>query len=104
MDVVLKQFYLNCLAHASYVVGDEAAGEAVVVDPQCDVDQYPAFARDQGLRITHVVLTHLHADFLAGHLELRDRTGRSAWARRRRPSTRSGRSPTATSSTSARCA
>jgi hydroxyacylglutathione hydrolase len=73
--VILKQFYLNCLAHASYIVGDEAAGEAVVVDPQRDIDQYLAFARAHGLRLTHVVLTHLHADFLAGHLELRDRTG-----------------------------
>ena len=73
--MILQQFYLNCLAHASYVVGDEAAGLAVVVDPQRDVEQYLAFAREHGLRITHVVLTHLHADFLAGHLELRDRTG-----------------------------
>ncbi|MGE0363342.1 MAG: rhodanese-like domain-containing protein [Vicinamibacterales bacterium] len=73
--MVFQQFYLNCLAHASYVIGDTAAGEAVVVDPQRDVEQYLAFAREHGLRITHVVLTHLHADFLAGHLELRDRTG-----------------------------
>jgi hydroxyacylglutathione hydrolase len=73
--LILKQFYLNCLAHASYVVGDEAAGVAAVVDPQRDVQQYLAFAQEHGLRITHVVLTHLHADFLAGHLELRDRTG-----------------------------
>lgn len=73
--MLLQQFYLNCLAHASYVVGDEAAGEAVVVDPQRDIDQYLTFAREHGLRLTHVVLTHLHADFLAGHLELRDRLG-----------------------------
>ena len=73
--MILKQFYLNCLAHASYVVGDEQAGVAAVVDPQRDVQQYLAFAQEHGLRITHVVLTHLHADFLAGHLELRDRTG-----------------------------
>jgi len=73
--MVLRQFYLNCLAHASYLVGDEASRQAVVVDPQRDVEQYIAAAREQGLRITHVVLTHLHADFLAGHLELRDRTG-----------------------------
>jgi glyoxylase-like metal-dependent hydrolase (beta-lactamase superfamily II)/rhodanese-related sulfurtransferase len=73
--VILQQFYLNCLAHASYIVGDEAAGESVVVDPQRDVDRYLAFAQEHGLRISYVVLTHLHADFLAGHLELRDRTG-----------------------------
>jgi len=73
--MILKQFYLNCLAHASYVVGDEATHTAVVVDPQRDVDQYLAFAAERGLRIAHVVLTHFHADFVAGHLELRDRIG-----------------------------
>jgi len=56
-------------------VGDAEAGVAAVVDPQRDAGQYLAFAREHGLRITHVCLTHLHADFLAGHLELRDRTG-----------------------------
>ena len=73
--MILKQFYLNCLAHASYLIGDASAGVAAVVDPQRDVEQYLAYAAEQGVRITHVVLTHLHADFLAGHLELRDRTG-----------------------------
>ncbi len=73
--MILKQFYLNCLAHASYLVGDDHSHQAVVVDPQRDVEQYLAFAREHELRITHVFLTHLHADFLAGHLELRDRTG-----------------------------
>jgi hydroxyacylglutathione hydrolase len=73
--VILKQFYLNCLAHASYVIGDDHAHVAVVVDPQRDIDQYMAFAAENGLTIKHVVLTHFHADFLAGHLELRDRTG-----------------------------
>jgi glyoxylase-like metal-dependent hydrolase (beta-lactamase superfamily II) len=73
--VILKQFYLNCLAHASYLVADDHSRLAVVVDPQRDIEQYLAFAREHDLRITHVVLTHLHADFLAGHLELRDRTG-----------------------------
>src|SRR5947207_6720850 len=73
--MILHQFYLNCLAHASYLVGDEKAGIAAVVDPQRDIDQYVEFARRAGLRIAHVFLTHFHADFLAGHLELRDRTG-----------------------------
>ena len=73
--MILRQFYLNCLAHASYLVGDERSGLAAVVDPQRDVDQYLAFAADHHLRITHVFLTHFHADFIAGHLELRDRTG-----------------------------
>jgi glyoxylase-like metal-dependent hydrolase (beta-lactamase superfamily II)/rhodanese-related sulfurtransferase len=73
--MILKQFYLNCLAHASYLIGDESSGIAAVVDPQRDVDGYLAFAAEHRLRIAHVVLTHFHADFLAGHLELRDRTG-----------------------------
>src|SRR4029453_14142456 len=74
-SMILKQFYLNCLAHASYLVGDEESGAAAIVDPQRDTEQHLAFAREHGLRITHVFLTHLHADFIAGHLELRERTG-----------------------------
>jgi hydroxyacylglutathione hydrolase len=73
--VILEQFYLNCLAHASYLIGDEQGKIAAVIDPQRDVDQYVHFAAAHGLRIAHVVLTHFHADFVAGHLELRDRTG-----------------------------
>jgi hydroxyacylglutathione hydrolase len=73
--MILHQFYLNCLAHASYLVGDEQSGTAAVVDPQRDIDNYVAFAEAHGLRIAHVILTHLHADFIAGHLELRDRVG-----------------------------
>ncbi|HVH27392.1 MAG TPA: rhodanese-like domain-containing protein [Vicinamibacterales bacterium] len=73
--MILKQFYLNCLAHASYLVADEQAGVAAVVDPQRDIDQYISFADAHRCRIAHVVLTHFHADFVAGHLELRDRTG-----------------------------
>jgi glyoxylase-like metal-dependent hydrolase (beta-lactamase superfamily II)/rhodanese-related sulfurtransferase len=73
--VIFKQFYLGCLAHASYLVGDAASKTAAVIDPQRDIDQYVAFAGERGLTIRHVVLTHFHADFVAGHLELRDRTG-----------------------------
>jgi len=73
--MILKQFYLSCLAHASYFIGDEQSGVAAVVDPQRDTDQYIAFAKEHGLKIKHVFLTHLHADFIAGHLELRDRAG-----------------------------
>jgi hydroxyacylglutathione hydrolase len=73
--MILHQFYLNCLAHASYLIGDERAHIAAVVDPQRDIGQYLAFAEHSGLRIAHVILTHFHADFIAGHLELRDRTG-----------------------------
>jgi hydroxyacylglutathione hydrolase len=73
--VIFKQFYLPCLAHASYLIGDEVTGTAAVIDPQRDTDQYIAFAAQQALKIKHVFLTHLHADFVAGHLELRDREG-----------------------------
>ena len=73
--MILHQFYLNCLAHASYLVGDEGSGVAAVIDPQRDIQQYLSFAEQHGLRIAHVILTHLHADFIAGHLELRDRVG-----------------------------
>ena len=73
--MILKQFYLNCLAHASYLVGDVGTHTAAVVDPQRDVDQYLAYASEHDLRIAHVFLTHFHADFIAGHLELRDRAG-----------------------------
>ena len=73
--MIVKQFYLPCLAHASYLIGDEATGTAAVVDPQRDIDQYIAFAAGNKLQIKHVFLTHFHADFVAGHLELRDRVG-----------------------------
>jgi hydroxyacylglutathione hydrolase len=73
--MLFKQFYLNCLAHASYLVGDERSHVAAVVDPQRDVDQYLALAAEHNLDIRHVILTHFHADFIAGHLELRDRVG-----------------------------
>ena len=73
--MIFEQFYLPCLAHASYIIGDEATGTAAVVDPQRDVERYLAFASEHNLQIKHVFLTHLHADFVAGHLELRDRVG-----------------------------
>ena len=73
--MILKQFYLNCLAHASYLIGDGKTGTAAVVDPQRDIERYLEFAAEHGLQIKHVILTHLHADFVAGHLELRDRVG-----------------------------
>jgi len=73
--MILKQFYLACLAHASYLIGDEQTHTAAIIDPQRDVDQYLAFAAEHGLQIKHVFLTHFHADFIAGHIELRDRAG-----------------------------
>ena len=73
--MILKQYYLGCLAHASYLLGDEASATAIIVDPQRDIQQYLADAEKFGLKIRHVFLTHFHADFVAGHLELRDRCG-----------------------------
>lgn len=73
--MILKQYYLGCLAHASYLIGDEDTHTASVVDPQRDIDQYLDDAKALGLQIRHVFLTHFHADFVAGHLELRDRVG-----------------------------
>ena len=68
-----EQFYLGCLAHASYMIGSE--GEAVVVDPQRDVEVYLKAADEHGLRIHYIFETHLHADFVSGHQELAARTG-----------------------------
>jgi hydroxyacylglutathione hydrolase len=73
--MLLKQYYLGCLAHASYLVGDEKTGVAAIVDPQRDIDEYLVDAAAAGLRIEYVFLTHFHADFVAGHLELREQTG-----------------------------
>ena len=72
--MILKQYYLGCLAHASYLLGDEASSTAVIVDPQRDIQQYLADAEKFGLLDLHVS-THFHADFVAGHLELRERCG-----------------------------
>ncbi len=71
----LKQYYLGCLAHASYMIADEKTKIAAVVDPQRDIDQYIEDAEKNKWDIRYVLLTHFHADFLAGHLELRERTG-----------------------------
>lgn len=68
-----EQFYLGCLAHASYLLASE--GDAVVVDPQRDVELYLKAAADHGVTIRHIFETHLHADFVSGHRELAARTG-----------------------------
>jgi glyoxylase-like metal-dependent hydrolase (beta-lactamase superfamily II)/rhodanese-related sulfurtransferase len=71
--VLIQQFFLGCLAHASYIVASE--GVAAVIDPQRDVDLYLDFAREKSLSIEHIIETHLHADFVSGHHELAQRTG-----------------------------
>ncbi len=68
-----EQFYLGCLAHASYMLASQ--GEAVVVDPQRDVDIYLKAAEEHEVKILHIFETHLHADFVSGHNELAARTG-----------------------------
>lgn len=73
--MIFKQYYLGCLAHGSYLIGDQETRIAAVVDPQRDIDQYLKDAEEQKLQIRYVFLTHFHADFVAGHLELRDRVG-----------------------------
>jgi rhodanese-related sulfurtransferase/glyoxylase-like metal-dependent hydrolase (beta-lactamase superfamily II) len=73
--MILKQYYLGCLAHASYLLGDEASSTAIIVDPQRDIQRYLEEAERLDLQIRHVFLSHFHADFVAGHLELRDRCG-----------------------------
>ncbi|MFN9368481.1 MAG: MBL fold metallo-hydrolase [Planctomycetia bacterium] len=71
----IKQYYLACLSHASYMITDDTTRTAAVVDPQRDVGQYLADAAAGGYTIRHVFLTHFHADFISGHIELRDRAG-----------------------------
>ena len=71
----IQQYYLACLSHASYMITDEKTKTAAVVDPQRDIGQYLADAAAGGFTIRHVFLTHFHADFIAGHIELRDRAG-----------------------------
>lgn len=68
-----KQFYLGCLAHASYYIGSD--GEAAIIDPQRDVGQYLAEAETNNQRIKYVIETHLHADFVSGHIEIAEKTG-----------------------------
>ena len=75
--MILEQYYIECLSHASYLIGDETTGRAVVVDPRRDIDEYLADAARYGLTIEGVINTHFHADFVSGHLELVDATG--AW-------------------------
>src|SRR6478609_1469899 len=69
------QYYLDCLSHASYLIGDETTGRAIVVDPQRDVSEYLADAEQLGLWIELVIETHFHADFVSGHLELAEAAG-----------------------------
>jgi glyoxylase-like metal-dependent hydrolase (beta-lactamase superfamily II)/rhodanese-related sulfurtransferase len=75
--MILEQYYIECLSHASYLIGDETTGRAIVVDPRRDITEYLDDAKRYGLSIEGVINTHFHADFVSGHLELVDATG--AW-------------------------
>ncbi len=71
--MILRQYQLGCLSQLTYLIGSD--GEAAVVDPQRDIEHYLDDARDLGLKITKVFLTHTNADFVAGHTEMAQRTG-----------------------------
>src|SRR6202012_839033 len=73
--MIFTQYYRDCLSQASYLIGDESTGRAVVVDPRRDIDEYLNEAAEHGFRIERVVETHIHPDFFSGHLELAAATG-----------------------------
>ena len=73
--MIFEQHYLECLSQASYFIGDETTGRAVVVDPRRDIAPYLDSAKEHGMQIEYVLETHFHADFLSGHLELAAATG-----------------------------
>jgi hydroxyacylglutathione hydrolase len=79
----VQQYYLSCLSHMSYVITDEKTKTAAIIDPQRDVEHYLQDAAKGGYSIRHVFLTHFHADFLAGHIELRNKTGATIYLGRR---------------------
>ncbi|MFD6673296.1 rhodanese-like domain-containing protein [Rhodococcus zopfii] len=75
--MILEQYYIECLSHASYLIADESTGRAIVVDPRRDIGEYLDDAKKHGVSIEGVINTHFHADFVSGHLELVEATG--AW-------------------------
>ncbi|MCP5025098.1 MAG: MBL fold metallo-hydrolase [Actinomycetia bacterium] len=77
--MIFEQYELGCLSLSSYLIGDETTGRAVVVDPQRDIGGYLAEAEQRGLKIEAALLTHFHADYVSGHLELADKVGAEVW-------------------------
>jgi len=69
----VQQFFVKGLAHSSYLLGGNR--KCAIVDPRRDVDMYLEAAKDMGMKITHILETHLHADFISGHLDLAEKTG-----------------------------
>ena len=78
--MILETVFTEGLAHLSYLIGDDAVGAAAVIDPRRDVDIYLQLARQNNVRITHILETHIHADFVSGSLELAARTGATIYA------------------------
>ena len=78
--MLFQQFYLESLGHASYLIGDDKTGQAMVFDPRRDVDVYTQAARQAGLRIAFAADSHGHNDYLSGLTELRQRTGAQVWS------------------------
>ncbi|MDG6229750.1 MAG: MBL fold metallo-hydrolase, partial [Candidatus Thermoplasmatota archaeon] len=76
--MLLKHFFVEKIAHSSYLLGGSQT--CAIIDPQRDVDIYIDKARELDLRITHIFETHLHADFISGHMELSHRTGATIYA------------------------
>src|SRR5690606_28738959 len=75
LTMILKRFYDEKLAQTSYLIGCAATGDALVIDPNRDVDAYVRVAEAEGVEITHIAETHIHADFVSGARELAQRTG-----------------------------
>lgn len=76
--MLVQQFFVKGLAHSSYLLGGD--GSCAIIDPQRDVDVYIAAAKALDLKITHILETHLHADFISGHLDLAEKTGAAIYA------------------------
>ena len=73
--MIFRQYYLQNLSHASYLVGDEESGLAAIIDPQRDIEEYLVDLHQHSLTLKNVFLTHFHPDFVGGHLELHHQTG-----------------------------
>ena len=102
--MIFRQLIHDDLGCASYLIGDEKAGVAAVVDPRFEVDEYLELARYMGVRIEHVFETHTHADHVSGHGRLAAATGAAIHIHRdAEQGTSTSRSATATSSSWARC-
>ena len=76
--MIIQQFFVPGIAHSSYIVAGDRT--CAVIDPARDTERYLRAAREMGVRITHILETHLHADFVSGHLDLAEATGAAIYA------------------------